>query len=137
VPVKRSRWLQLLVFFIDRLQDLLQHLIGLLQYLIIGKTDHPKTKRSENVLPFLVGFDLLLMNRSIKLNNKSSFGTIKVNDKPVDRVLAVKFEPRKLAAAQPLPEQVFGWGRFLAQLACDCPQLSSELSVLVRIVFDH
>ncbi len=65
----------------------------LFEHLDVGETDNAKIKRCEDLFPFLVGLDLLLVDIAIHFNNQGCAGAAKVNDEPVDRMLAVKSMP--------------------------------------------
>ncbi len=119
------------------MQDLLQHLIGLLKHLIIAETEYAKAKPGENLLAFLVSFYLLLMHLSIHFNNESRLEANKVNDKAVDPVLSMKAMPAQLAIAQPLPEHLFSGCGFVAHLPGNSAQLSAKPGIPRRVMFHH
>ena len=65
-------------------------MIDLLKYLGVGETNNMETERFENPFPFLVSIDLVLVNWAIDLNNQGCFQAGKVDNKPVDSILAMK-----------------------------------------------
>lgn len=72
-------------------QYLLQYVIRLANHLSIGEPDHAIAKLIEDLLPLKVGCYLLLMDFSVNFYYQSGLRTIKVDDKPVNTILAVEF----------------------------------------------
>ena len=88
-------------------ENLVKNLIDLFQHFGVGEADHLKAQFGEDAFAFAVFLDLLLVDFPVDLNHQGCVGAVKIYDKPVDPLLAVKLVATELSAAQSLPQQVF------------------------------
>ena len=71
----------------------MEYFVYLVDYLRICKTDHVIPQSFEDSFPFLICFDLVLVNFAIDFNHQPGPQANKINNKPVHRMLAVKPVP--------------------------------------------
>ena len=73
----------------------------------------------EHALALGIGGTLKGVNTAVNLDDQPLFSAEKIGNKPPNRLLATKFAPIKLLAAQRLPQAIFtGRRRFAKFLGC-------------------
>ncbi len=75
-----------------RTENLAQHVLDMTQNLVVGETQHPKTKTFQKFLPKRIFLGSVLMNFAVYLDNQVGLVAEKVHDETVNRVLATKFQ---------------------------------------------
>jgi hypothetical protein len=89
----------------DRSQNLLQHAIGVLNNVIIPKSQNEITLRFQHRSPILITCLLLVMLSAIKLDDELGVSTAEVGNEAINRHLSLELPTSETAIAQSKPEQ--------------------------------
>ena len=98
-------------------QDILQHIVGILQEHGVPMSDHPKPLRFKIGRAFPIVFTMEAMLATIQFDDQPLFEADEIDDVMPDRVLPLEFAPAETAATDSTPELGFGICRFVPHSA--------------------
>jgi len=102
----------------ENADDLFDHRLRLLQYLVIPKTLDEKTLCLDQVAALFVVAGSLQMLTTIEFDDEFRFQACKIRDETCDLYLASKSIAGDLSATKVAPQQTFRVGRFVTQPTC-------------------
>lgn len=82
--------------------------MGLGEDQLVAEPDDMPTQRTQNVRPVRIPPELILVNRSIQLNDKPGLQTVEVGDVAVDRNLTAEFQAGELSPSAKPPKSPLG-----------------------------
>src|SRR5262245_22928089 len=87
--------------------NLPQHGRQIVSYLLVPKSDDPKSGFLQDAVALGVGVNLLVVNRTVNLDNQRGRMAVEIDDETVDHLLTPKMESGETVGAQVCPENPF------------------------------
>jgi hypothetical protein len=88
---------------VDRAQDRFQHTSSVLQHIIVPKSENEITFGFKNSRSFRIAHAFLIVLTSVDFHDELPARTIEIDDKSIDRHLALKFQTGESTIPQAKP----------------------------------
>jgi hypothetical protein len=86
-----------------------------MEYFVVMKPQNLQILCFQILLPLRIIFGAIFVAQSIQLNNEALRRAKEIHYKLINRLLSPEFQTGKLACAQAIPENCFGWCAFSAK----------------------